>query len=382
MPAEVLIAGGGPAGLALALAARRNGIACVVADARAAGAAAADRRILALSHGSRMILERLDVWRQHAPTPILKIHVSQAEGFGRTLLTAADYGLPALGYVVDAASLAVALEGEARAAGIDILRETRVVEASPLPAGDQITARMLTPGGETSRTVSLVAWAEGTVSEAASQTVRRDYRQAAIAAHVSVARPHDGIAFERFTPAGPIALLPYGRDYAAIIARSTHEAHRVLDLSDAQFVSWLQEAFGHRVHFTAAGTRSQFELVLCYRRQAVAPRAVWLGNAAQTLHPVAGQGFNLALRDAWELACAMRGAADPGEEKLLCRHAAARGLDRRATIGFTDSLVRIFTNPYSVVHHARGAGLLLLDLVPPGRNFLARRMLFGARAWA
>lgn len=382
MPAEVLIAGGGPAGLALALAARRNGIACIIADARAAGAAAADRRILALSHGSRMILERLDVWRHLAPTAIQSIHVSQSQGFGRTLLKAADYDLPALGYVIDAASLAVALEGEVCAAGIEILRETRVAEASALPAADRITARLQSPDGEVGWTASLVAWAEGAVSEDAAQTVRRDYRQAAIVAHVSVARPHDGTAFERFTPAGPIALLPYGPDYTAIIARSTQEAHNVLDLSDAQFVSWLQEAFGRRVHFTAAGARSRFELMLCYRRQAIAPRTVWLGNAAQTLHPVAGQGFNLALRDAWELACVMRGAGDPGADALLRRHAAARGLDRRATIGFTDGLVRIFTHPNSVVHHARGAGLLLLDLLPPGRDFLARRMLFGARAWA
>ncbi len=380
MPAEVLIAGAGPLGLALGLALRQNGVACTLADARAAGAAADDRRVLALSHGSRQILERLGVWPRLAATPITTIHVSQEGGLGRTLLRARDYGLPALGYVADAGSRAAALEAQAAAQSLAIRRECKVVRAT---AGtDHISACLSHGTGEETVRAALLAWAEGAVGEAADNVISRDYGQSAVVARVTVHPAPNGIAYERFTPAGPVALLPHqGSGCCAIIVRPHREARELLLLPETAFLERLQWLLRGRLHFDTLGPRAAFPLALRYRPRPVDKRSVWLGNAAQTLHPVAGQGFNLALRDAWELARLLRDAPDPGDDALLRRHAHNRRFDRCGVIGFTDALVRIFGNHRPVVRHARGAGLLLLDLSPPGRDFLARRMMFGARAW-
>jgi 2-octaprenyl-6-methoxyphenol hydroxylase len=376
---EVLIAGAGPLGLALGLALRHNGLACTLADARAAGAAAGDRRVLALSHGSRQILERLGVWPRLAATAITTIHVSQEGGLGRTLLRSRDYGLPALGYVLDAGSLAAALEAQASAQGLAIRRGCKVVGAEA--GADHVSARLSGAATVETMRAALLAWAEGAVSGEAGSVVSRDYGHSAVVARVAVHPSSEGIAYERFTPAGPVALLPQGGDYCAIIARPHRQAEELLALPEAAFLERLARLLRGRLEFAALGPRTAFPLVLRYRPRPVGRRNVWLGNAAQTLHPVAGQGFNLALRDAWELARLLRDAPDPGDEALLQRHGRNRHLDRHGAIGFTDALVRIFGNHCSVLHHARGAGLLLLDVLPPGRDFLARRMMFGARAW-
>ena len=195
-------------------------------------------------------------------------------------------------------------------------------------------------------------------------------------------------------------------------------ADALLALDDEAYLARLQAHIGGRARLTSVGPRLRYPLVLRYRRSTIAQRTVWLGNAAQTLHPVAGQGFNLALRDVWALAdtvlkqrdawlagassgharpgapaahtaasaapgTGMQGATpfDAGRPELLAAYARARGLDRLGTIRFTDTLVRVFSNDFAPLRHARGAALLALDLLPPARNFLARRMLFGARAW-
>lgn len=379
MSGEVLIAGAGPLGLALGLALQQNGVACTLADARAAGGGAGDRRVLALSHGSRQILERLGVWPRLAATPITTIHVSQEGGLGRTLLRAQDYGLPALGYVADAGSLAAALEAQAAAQGLAIRRGCKVVGAGA--GADHVRARLSGVATEEMMCAALLAWAEGAANADAGGVVGRDYGQSALVARVSVHPAPAGVAYERFTPAGPVALLPQGGDYCAIIVRPHGQAEELLALSEAAFLERLARLLHGRLQFAALGPRTAFPLVLRYRPRPVGKRSVWLGNAAQTLHPVAGQGFNLALRDAWELARLLRDAPDPGDEALLQRHADQRRVDRRGAIGFTDALVRIFGNHRPVLHQVRGAGLLLLDVLPPGRDFLARRMMFGARAW-
>jgi 2-octaprenyl-6-methoxyphenol hydroxylase len=152
-------------------------------------------------------------------------------------------------------------------------------------------------------------------------------------------------------------------------------------LDDAAFLALLQRRFGSRHHFTATGPRSAYPLGLRYRQHPVAQRQVWLGNAAQTLHPVAGQGFNLALRDIWELARTLRGADDPGAPDLLDAYARGRRLDRSGAIGFTDLLLDSFASDFPLLKHARGAGLLAMDMLPALRDFVAKRMIYGARAW-
>lgn len=375
----VAIVGAGPVGLALGLSLAQSGIACRIIDARPRGAVRSDRRVLALSHGTRQTLERLGAWREVGATPITTIHVSQQGGLGRTLLRAEDEGLPALGYVTEAGSLGAALDAACERAGIAVLHEARVGEVE---IGSQVaTARCVTAEGAREFTARLVAWAEGAIEDTAG-IVSRDYGQQALVATLTTREPHDGRAWERFTPSGPIALLPHGRNLAAVMAVPQEELPALLALDDAAFLSRLQQAFAGRLEFVATSSRIAFPLGLRYRREPAGGRNVWLGNAAQTLHPVAGQGFNLALRDVAALARLLREhAGDPGDAALLARYAAARRLDRGGTIAFTDSLIRLFGGDNVLLRHARGAGLALLDLLPPARSFLARRMIFGARAY-
>lgn len=359
MNTSVLIIGGGPAGMALALALHRGGVQARIVDARPRGAAKSDARILALSHGSRLILESLNVWGSIPHTPIKTIHVSHQGGLGRTLIRAAEEKVPALGYVLAAGDLAAALDVAIAAANIDYADHTPAPEYP-----DSL----------------LTVHAEGRIDESADIRTR-DYQQHAIICMARSSTPHDGIAWERFTPAGPVALLPCGSEYAVVLTCPATDSERITALPDAEFLALLQTRFGPRVKLADAGPRLVYPLGLKLRKTTVGERAVWIGNAAQTLHPVAGQGFNLALRDIAELADTLTDAVDPGDATLLGRYAARRRLDRATTIGFTDGLVRLFSNDLSPLRHLRGAGLLALDLFPPARSFLARRMMFGSRGW-
>jgi 2-octaprenyl-6-methoxyphenol hydroxylase len=376
---SVAIVGGGPVGLALALMLQRAGIACEVIDARPAGAHGDDRRVLALSHGSRQILERLGAWTAIGAAPIAAIHVSQQGRLGRTLIRAKEAGVPALGYVAEAGRIAAALTRACAAAGMPLKHDTRVTGCKA--GADGALLQCATPQGSEDIQAQLVAWAEGAVS-AGHAVVRRDYGQQAIVASVQTRKPPAGIAYERFTTDGPVALLPLGERYALVWTVPEAACPALSALDDTRFLERLALIFGGRHDFIAVAARTAFPLGLRYRESPVAERAVWLGNAAQTLHPVAGQGFNLALRDVTQLARLLQeNPADCGSAALLARHAALRQSDRRNTIGFTDSLVRIFGLRDSLSAHARGAGLLALDLLPAARRFLARRMIFGARGW-
>lgn len=363
MNAPVLIIGGGPAGMTLALALRRGGVASRIVDARPRGAAKNDARILALSHGSRLSFEMLGVWGDIPHTPITAIHVSHAGGLGRTLMRADEEGVPALGYVLAAGDLAAALDAALVRVGIEYADNTPAPEV---------------PG------TLLTVHAEGRIE--ASEDIRTaDYGQHAVICKARAATAHGNIAWERFTPAGPVALLPlgcqHGDGYAVVLICPASDSERVAHLDDGEFLALLQQRFGPRVSFAQVSSRHVYPLGLRMRRDPVGARAVWIGNAAQTLHPVAGQGFNLALRDIMELADTLTDAADPGDPALLARYAARRRLDRTATIGLTDALVRVFAHSVAPLRHARGAALLALDLLPPIRSFLARRMMFGARGW-
>lgn len=353
--------------MALALALHKQGITSEIFDARARGAAINDKRILAISYGSRQILEQLGVWHGSAATAIDTIHISQRGRLGRTRLTARDEGVPALGYVVNAGALAAVLDAAVAQADISY-HELQKVGA-----------------GETAH-YALTAWAEGAVSVADATTIR-DYGQHAILCTATTHQPHHHTAWERFTPDGPLALLPHGNtgnQHAVVFTCASTAATQLAAEGDADFLARLQSRFGARLSFTAVGPRFCYALGLRYREEIVAARQVWIGNAAQTLHPVAGQGFNLALRDIHDLAHTLAdpgNADDPGDAALLARYAASRRLDRQATIRFTDGLARLFANDFPPLAHARGAALLALDLLPPLRHFVARRMMFGARAW-
>jgi 2-octaprenyl-6-methoxyphenol hydroxylase len=356
--APVTIVGGGPAGMAIALALHRNGVESEIVDARARGAAKDDKRILALSHGARQILEWLGVWAAIPHTDISTIHISHQGGLGRTKLTAEDEGVPALGYVLAAGDLAAALDAALTKTDI-AFRENTKIESQP--------------------DVPLTIWAEGAVDDQAA--IVRDYGQHGVICTATADEPHAGRAWERFTPEGPVAALPWGKDYAVVMTCAAAQSAQVGALGDAEFIATLQRRFGGRVRFTSVSERFVFPLGLRYRKSAVAARQVWIGNAAQTLHPVAGQGFNLALRDIYELARTLADAADPGADELLEKYDATRRLDRYGAMTFTDTLVHLFSNDNLLLRHGRGAGLFALDLLPPVRHFVARRMMFGARGW-
>jgi 2-octaprenyl-6-methoxyphenol hydroxylase len=365
---DVAIAGGGPVGCALALALAGSALSVTrIADQTEV----ADRPI-ALSHGSRLILERLGAWDSAASSPIQTIHVSQ-QGFGRAVMRCSDYGLPALGYVVAYSDLVQRLAAHTPAVSGTL--------ESWEPCRDEIVLQLSVGKGRARMRARLLVLADGGLNRDTGRV--RDYRQRAVVAQVLAERPPHGTAWERFTHEGPLALLPFGERFALVWSVSPATAEELQRLRDPEFLARLREAFGGRLgEFRSTGIRSTFPLSL--RRGAVrpAPRVVAIGNAAQTLHPVAGQGLNLGLRDAFELAQMLLDDAkeEIGAPQLLARFARSRRIDRYAGMGFTDFLVKVFSNSLPPLALARGAGLAMLDILPPARHFLARRMIFGARA--
>ncbi|TSA41825.1 MAG: hypothetical protein D4R58_01015 [Betaproteobacteria bacterium] len=381
-PPDIVIAGGGPVGAALALALRESALSVTLIEARVPGAVIDDTRTLALSHGSRLILERLGVWPALAAetTAILRIGISQQRSFGRTELSADEANVPALGYVTGYAALQRALVGALERTAVRVLAGCVVLAVS----GDANGAVVSIDAAGTRQELAarLAAIADGGAQLDIVHVKIRDYRQSALVCDVVSEQLHQNRAFERFTPDGPLALLPTARGWSLVWTVQPERAQQLATLDDAEFCRRLRAAFGGAVGaFTAAGRRQVFPLALRYATRPVAPRTLLIGNAAQTLHPVAGQGFNLGLRDAWELARAIlaRGKSDPGSRELLNEYFSQRRWDRIATILFTDTLIRLFCNDIPLLNGARGLGLAAFGAIPVAKNFLARRMMFGAR---
>lgn len=375
---DIAILGAGPVGMTLALALADGTRRVLLIDSRPRGAWATDPRALALSHGTRQLLEKIRAWNPAAGTPIHDIHVSQRGGFGRTLIDHRDYDIPALGYVMRYRDLAATLD--ARIAPGQILDDCQVGQIDT--RRENITITLDRHGATQQICAQLLVHAEGTPGKDAAVEVR-DYRQHAVIAEVRPQPGHTNRAWERFTPEGPLALLPLGQDYSLVFSVPPDKAARLLQLDDAGFLAALRQQFGSRLDFVATGPRSAFPLALRIRRQITAARQAWIGNCAQTLHPVSGQGFNLGLRDAWELAQALlaSNSEDAGSAAALTTYARGRQLDRRGSMAFTDGIVRLFSNDLPPLRLARGLGLLALDLSPPLRHFVAKRMIWGARAW-
>ncbi len=379
--ADVIVVGGGPVGATLALALAASGPRVTLLEA-GTGKPGPDDRTLALSYGSRLILERIGVWSALGRvTPITRIHVSQRGGFGRAELSAQEARVPALGYVLRYGALAQALAGRLAGSGIDYRTGAEVKTVTPGAASAQVTLAQ----GAAPLTARLVAVADGGKSLKHLPGIarrERDYGQTAVVCEVATTLPHRGVAYERFTPEGPVALLPAGERYALVWTARPARAAEIMALDDARFLTALQRHFGDRQgRFTWVGPRAGFPLRLRYSTPVTLARVVLVGNAAQTLHPVAGQGFNLGLRDAWDLAEEIRtgGREAIGAASMLARYAARRRPDTRGGIFFTDFLVRGFSNALPGLAALRGVALSVLDVLPPAKDFLMRRMLFGAR---
>jgi 2-octaprenyl-6-methoxyphenol hydroxylase len=374
---DVLIVGGGPVGAAAALALRGTGLRVGLIEARTPRAASPDPRPIALSQGSRLILERFGIWGALKTTPIERIHVSQRGGFGRVELNAGEARLPALGHVVDYAQLADTL---AQALGAADGCQSIKARVTKIEAGAD-AASALTDDGSERITARLLAVADG--GSLTAMAVRtRDYRQTVVTTRVACAMPHRNVAYERFTPQGPLALLPMGEEMALVWTTSAEHAQLLCELAEPEFLGELQKAFGNRLgRFRRAGMRASYPVALKMADRITDLRVVALGNAAQTLHPVAGQGLNLGLRDAWELAMMLRDCnpAEIGTPLQLERYNVRRRLDRGGGIAFTDGLVRLFSNDIAPLRLARGLGLAALGAAAPAKDFVIRRMTFGTR---
>ena len=374
---DILIVGAGPVGVTLALLLANSGLQVGLLDRRPLGAQSADPRALALSHGARQLLEPLNAWPGRDATPIETIHISQRGGFGRTVMDRTEYGLPALGYVVRYGKLAAALQAQLDPAALIAPAEISAIA----PHSDHVAVTIREGDSERTLHTRLLVHAEGTPGDDAEVKVR-DYGQHAVIAEVQPEPAHGQRAWERFTPDGPLALLPLGEAFSVVFTVSPEKADHLLSLDDAGFLAALQTQFGQRLRFVSTGPRARFPLALRLRKKLTAERQVWIGNTAQTLHPVSGQGFNLGLRDAWQLADTLLAHADDvGNAKALSTYAAKRGIDRQGSVAFTDGIVRLFSNDLPPVRFARGLGLMALDLFPPARHFVARRMIWGGRAW-
>jgi 2-octaprenyl-6-methoxyphenol hydroxylase len=382
MPAaRVVVAGAGPVGACAALALEAEGIPVLLVDARA-GPAARDDRTLALAYGSRLILERLQVWSHvRAATPILSIHVSQRGAFGRTRLTAKELGIPVLGYVCAYGDLSEAVDLAVAARHLRVVRGARVTGATVRP--DAVAVQIEREGAASTCDAALLVRAEGSPADgpADHSSTLRDYGQFAVTADVRTDRPHAGIAYERFTPDGPIALLPKGDGFGIVWTLPVAIAERVRALDDDAFLAALGAAFGSRAgRFVHTSPRSAFPLRLQVHPDRGSPRTTRIGNAAQTLHPVAGQGFNLGLRDAFELARTVgTAAADPGASAPIAVFERQRQPDRSRAVRITDAMVRVFSHGDPAFSIARGIGLTALDVLPPLRRAFARQMTFGKR---
>lgn len=382
---DVLIVGGGLVGASLACALDGCGLDVAMAEASAGGAVSAppsfDERNLALAHASRLALDALGVSR-HLVTPVCpieRIHVSSRGDFGTLRLAAADVGLAAFGGVVVARELGAALE--ARLDQVRDLQRYRPARVRGLTQhADQIQAELDDGSGGTRIGARLLVVADGTESELRSQlgigVQRHDYRQSLFVATVQPSRGHAQVAYERFTESGPVALLPLAQDRCgSICTLPQDEAAAAAALDDAGYLELLQQRFGWRLgRFTRVGRRSVYPLQRLCADTLVASRAVLVGNAAQTIHPIGAQGFNLGLRDALtladELLAARRAGTDPGDASLLTRYAQRRHEDRQATMALSDGLVRLFSNRFAPLRLLRSLGMVALDRVPGLRDGL------------
>ncbi len=379
---DVAIVGGGPVGAALALALRDSGLAVVLLEARREFASR-DPRAIALSHGSRLILERLQAWATLASrvTAIETIHVSQQGGFGRAQLSAQEAGVPALGYTVEYGDLYAGLAAGLPESGAVLVTGARVTVVRPAAGCGLVQYE--SAGRMHVLSARLIVLADGGRSLPGAHMVK-DYGASALVCTVRTSRPHAQVAYERFTPEGPIALLPLHDDYALVWTTPADRVEERLALDGTAFLARLQAAFGERQgRFLAVGERAAFPLRLVTAAPDHQAGLVRIGNAAQTLHPVAGQGFNLGLRDVWKLAgCVMDGPREAlGGSDFLSRYRAQRRGDVGGGIAMTDLLVEVFSNDLPLLSRGRGIALGLMDGVPALKRLFARKMMFGAQAW-
>jgi len=383
---DILIQGGGPVGLACAAWCLQKypEAKLILVDRNPlddADLASPDSRGIALSHGSKLLLDTIKTWPTEC-ADIHRVHVSQAGRFGRALMTREELGQDALGHIIRYRDIHLALRKALRAI------QSEVNQSEPHFSWLHIDQ----DAEHLNIEAKCIVHAEGGLFKKQDWVESgRDYDQSALVGLVEVENAASHQAWERFTSEGPLAVLPshYGSNILNLVwCGSPESSQQRLNLSDADFLLALQKEFGSRIgRFLKIQDRRLYALGLNYRKEITQGNEVWIGNAAQTLHPVAGQGLNLGLRDAYLLAETLAEVFSNSEEKqtphhlehALTRYAKSRKADRTTTIGLTDFMARVFTSNLLPIVIGRGLALTALQWLPPVKAILARQMMFGRR---
>ncbi|WP_369926770.1 2-octaprenyl-6-methoxyphenyl hydroxylase [Xanthomonas sp. NCPPB 2632] len=390
-PEPILIVGGGLVGASLAIALDAAGVPAVLIEAAAPTVGqqpSYDERNLALARATVNGLRAIGVWAfaEHRATPITHIHTSRSGDFGSVRMSDDDEGVDALGWTLPARELGAALL--ARLDGCRHLTRLAPGRVERIRSeGNGWAVEVATQGGVRTLHTSLLVGADGTHSGVRSQlsiaTHEYDYDQALFVSTFTPERDPGGRAFERFTDAGPVAVLPLAdRRIGVVLTVAADQADAVAAMDDAAFCALAQERFGWRLgRLTRPGKRSPYPIRRVAASAVTSDRAVLVGNAAQTVHPIGAQGFNLGLRDALTLAELVAVADDPGAPSLLAEYASRRTPDRDGTMAMSHGLVRLACLDQPLLGPLRSLAMLALDRVPPLRHALGRRgMGFRANA--
>jgi 2-octaprenyl-6-methoxyphenol hydroxylase len=386
---DLIVVGGGMVGASLARSLSSTGLRVAVVEAWALDSSqqpSYDDRAIALSYGSRLILEAIGVWPQlqDAAEPIRHIHVSDRGHFGFTRIHARDHDVEALGYVATGHALgSTLLEGLQQVPGVELFCPARLESFDV--SDDRVRVYLSCDGERIALEASLLVAADGArsmVRESLGIEVSEwEYGQTALISNLTPDSEPNGTAYERFTDAGPMAMLPLteGR-YGMVWTLADENVDEVMALDDAAFIERVQGRFGYRLgRFVKAGRRSCYPLKLLQSKEHVRPRVAIIGNAAHAVHPITGQGFNLGARDVAVLADVISSAnhegRDIGSLEVLQGYADWRHRDQKAVALMTDGLVRLFTNPLLPVKAARNLGMIALDLAPAAKDLLTRQFM-------
>jgi 2-octaprenyl-6-methoxyphenol hydroxylase len=384
---DLLICGGGLVGASLALMLKPLGLRIALIEAvqfTGVSHPSFDERTTALSNGSKRVFEAIGVWSllQRAATPIKRIHISDQGRFGFARLSAEEQGLAALGHVVPNWQMGAALWQRLQQEQIEVIAPAQAQQLSAAGSTRRVTVQVSGVVRELqARLIVAADGAQSLIRDAAGiASTQQLYGQTAIITNALTQRSHDYVAYERFTAHGPLAVLPLADARVGLIwTVSSEHAATVMAYSDAEFLAQFQQQFGFRLgRFLKVGTRQAYPLALIRAEQHHAERLAVIGNAAQMLHPIAGQGLNLGLRDAASLAELLADGLradttfDPGATLLLQQYAGWRQQDSKRIIAFTDGLVRLFNQPLGVIKFARNAGLLAFDLMPSAKDAMAQ----------
>ncbi len=384
---DIIIVGGGMVGASLALALKNTQyrIALIEAfDFKTDQQPSYDDRGIALSYGSQRIFDTMGLWSQLAPysTAIEHIHISDRGHFGATRLSAQQEKVPALGQVILARAMGHVLNQAMQShSHLDLHCPRKVTQLHQYD--DNVSIQLDNNAAITGKLIVAADGANSTIRQLLGLSItEQHYQQTAITANVTTDKAHQHRAFERFTEHGPIALLPMPDNRSSLVwTIKSGQEKNLLNLTDHDFLARLQEEFGYRLgRFTQVGKRAHYPLKLTQTDQMIQQRLVFIGNAAHNLHPIAGQGFNLGLRDVASLAEVLsHHPQDCGHASLLHDYQQWQQQDQDDVIAATNTLVRLFSNANPLLGHARAAGLTLLDLCSPAKHVIAQRSMGLAR---